>query len=449
MKNLIINRTEDSITFIVDENLPKPTRHISNCLSIEEIAKDKSSEMDIFGEPRTPEIVAASEGNDLYSIGDDVFFQTLVMAYAEHRPVVISPDMIWTLICQGFSHHINLEPEKYRHMLVEHEGKKTLEIFRYNEAQLTSDDWADIIREFAEQIEDNTKGEIASTLITDFSTTTPTEAIASRITLMSTVKAFFDFSVMQMICGIPHITLQGTAEDWHKILEKSKELSKFDLDWWISKLTPILEQFVKTAEGCPDQTFWKNIVMTWRPEQIRGGGCAPDPEGPTMVDGWFLKFFPYYQEGRTPDEVSAHDSMLDETVSVPVNYRLVNGLGETIKETKMKVTAGLIGVSEDKETYALIPKFGWYIEEEVSEDALFKKLEHEDKYRGISLVIDIVPEVLKRFKHIQYLDLSFVGNVIIPEWLDDIEIDTLVIYGRMTEEEKDDIRKRFPDCIFG
>ena len=445
---MITNKSEGSITFIVDENLPKPEEHMEDCLSVKDIAEYRLSDYDVDNGKSGPQIVAASDAEKLYNLGPDVFFQTLVIAYAEHRPVVITPDMIWTLICQGFSHHINLDPEKYRHMLVNHEGKMGLEVIRCRIDDFTTDDWEGIIREFATQIEDNTKGTIASSLITNFSTTGPTEAISSRITLMSTVKAYFELIVIQMICGIPYITLKGTPEDWRSILERSKELAKFDLDWWISSLTPILEEFVKTAEGYPSPIFWKSIVMTWRPDIIRGGGCVPDPEGETMVDGWFLKFFPYCKDGRTPDRMPIHDSMLPETVSVPFIHRIVGSNGQVIKETKMNLTSGLIGVSEDKKTFELTPKFGWYINvDESSDEDLYEKLKECDEYMGIKLRIQSVPEVLKRFSEIRLLELNFLGQVHIPEWMDDIHIGIFIIDGKMTRKEKSDIKKRFPGCI--
>jgi hypothetical protein len=37
------------------------------------------------------------------------FIEVLRVAYDQHRPVVISPDHIWMLICQGVSYHFNSE----------------------------------------------------------------------------------------------------------------------------------------------------------------------------------------------------------------------------------------------------------------------------------------------------------------------------------------------------
>lgn len=450
MKDTIItNISAGSITFIVDENLPEPESHVEDTLSVREIAEYNLSGSDMDDYSHMPQIFASSDSGKLYNIGQDVFYQTLLTSYAEHRPVVITPDIIWTIICQGFSRHINMDPEKYRHMLVSHEGKMGLEVRRSSEGEFTTQDWEDVIRDFAVQIEQNTQGTIASSLIADFSTTGPIEAVSSRITLMSTVKEYFEFVVVNMICGIPYITLKGTPQDWRLIRERSMELARFDLKWWISGLIPVLDEFVKTAEGNPSQKFWKSIVMTYRPEDIRGAGCIPDPDGETMVDGWFPKLFPYCKEGRTPDKLPIDVSMFPETVSVPFTYREVNSAGQLVKEIKMNITSGLIGVTEDKETYELTPKFGWYINvDDSSEDELYEKLKECDQYMGIILRIQSVPDVLKRFSHIRFLELKFIGNVVIPEWMDDIAIDIFIISGKLSSKEKSEIRKRFPNCEF-
>ena len=446
---IVTRKSEGSITFIVDENLPVTESHVEDTLSVREIAEYNLSGSDMDDCSHMPQIVAASDGGKLYNIGQDVFYQTLLTSYAEHRPVVITPDMIWTIICQGFSRHINMDSEKYRHLLVSHEGKMGLEVRRSSEGEFSTQDWEDIIRDFAVQIEQNTQGSIASSLITDFSTTGPIEAVSSRITLMSTVKEYFEFVVVNMICGIPYITLKGTPQDWRTIREKSMELARFDLKWWISGLVPVLDEFVKTAEGNPSSEFWKSIVMTYRPEDIRGSGCIPDPDGETMVDGWFLKLFPYCKDGRMPDKLPIDVSMFPETVTVPFTYREINSSGQVVKEIQMNITSGLIGVTEDKETYELTPKFGWYINaEESSDDELYEKLKECDQYMGITLRIQSVPKVLKRFSQIRYLKLNFLGKVHIPDWMDDKTIDFFIISGKISRKEKSEIRERFPNCQF-
>lgn len=443
----ILEKKEDSISFVVDVNLPTPDGHLKYPKSGLEYARSILEDKSMSG--IEPEILAMSCPQAiLYGYGQDVFFQTMVQAYAEHRPVVISPDMIWLLICQGFSHHINMNPERYRERLVSHEGKKELVVEFNSPNDPTPDERGIIIEGFTKQVAENTHNGLVSTLIADYSTTGAVEAIASRITLLDAVKPFFEFVVHHCICGIPFITLKGTAEDWEKMIGKVKQLTKFDLEWWTDELIPILQEFVDTANGRPKASFWKSIVKTWRPEQLRGKGCIHEGPPPSTVNGWVLKFFPYNRDGRTPEKVLIDETMLPETVSVPFKYRLFDSSGNLIKETPMEMTAGFIGIEEDHETYALTPKIAWFISESESDEAILAKFKEKNRYGVIELRIQEVPSVLKHFKHINSLRLYFAGKVALPDWLEKIKIDYFVVTGEMTSEEKGSILKRFPNCHF-
>ena len=37
------------------------------------------------------------------------------LAFAQHRPLYLSPDIVWNTIVQGMSHHVSDNPERYRH----------------------------------------------------------------------------------------------------------------------------------------------------------------------------------------------------------------------------------------------------------------------------------------------------------------------------------------------
>lgn len=54
------------------------------------------------------------------------FVASLYIAYSDHRPISISPDMIWLLICQGFSAHVNNNVKELRNKFVTFSDKKKL-----------------------------------------------------------------------------------------------------------------------------------------------------------------------------------------------------------------------------------------------------------------------------------------------------------------------------------
>jgi hypothetical protein len=79
-----------------------------------------------------------------------------------------------------------------------------------------------VFPEFTAQIVGHTGREIIDLLSSDFTTTTTVEKVAAEITIMETMKPYFEYILFYAICGIPEITLQGTHEDWQKILDKTK-----------------------------------------------------------------------------------------------------------------------------------------------------------------------------------------------------------------------------------
>ena len=255
---------------------------------------------------------------------------------------------------------MNANPDDYRDVLVNHEGKKELQV-RSNDLFSEEADWEGLIRGFTEEIGKYTNNDLATTLVADFTTTGMDERIASEVTLMDVVKPYFEYTAIYAICGIPSITLTGTPDDWRNVLNKTRALETFGLGWWTKDLLPILKEFVKAAEGKPNYWFWKDIVNTTRPRAIQGPTCGKHQPELTMFDGWFLTFFPYDNHGRTPQEVDITQTMLPETVVVPFKYQVVTLDGAVLKETAMELVAGIVGVLEDPQDYTLTPKIGWFV----------------------------------------------------------------------------------------
>ena len=359
---LILSQKEGRITFAVDEvDIPDNHCGLKTTGSILSLDLNRNIDGDLFSDWE-PIIMANSfaDVDNLYDIGEDVVFQMLLKAWCQHRPVVLTPDAIWLIICQQFSHIVNENPEKYRGVLVNHEGKKELKVVS-NDLFSNQTDWEGLISRFTAEIDKYTNNGLATTLVADFSTTGTDERIASEVTLMDVVKPYFDYTAVYAICGIPSITLTGTPDDWRKVLEKTLALEAFGLGWWTTELEPILQEFVKAAEGHPDYWFWKDIVNKTRPRTIQGPVCSKRQPKLTKFDGWFLKFFPYDNKGKTPVKVDITQTMLPETVVVPFKYQVVNLDGVVLEETTLELVAGIVGVLEDPDDFAMTPKIGWFV----------------------------------------------------------------------------------------
>lgn len=353
-----VSRGDGFVTFALDQVSPV-AGSISLPVSGENLARSLRDSQYGFSDT-APTILACSFAKEsLHDIGEDVLFQMLLQAWCQHRPVVLTPDAVWMVISQGFSHWVNKNPEEVRDRIVFHQGKEELRI-QTNDLFSEDADWEGLVSGFCSQIAKYTADGTAS-LVADFSTTGVNEKFASEITLMDAVKPYFQYTSFYAICGIPSITLTGTPEDWKKVLEKTRVLSRFGMDWWVKDLEPILSQFVSASEGRPDYWFWKDIVSKTRPRSLQGPSCSPDAQPITKVNGWFLKLFPFGEDGKTPEAVPINYLSLAETVCVPFSYDLVSGAGEVIRSTKMEMVAGIVGVTEDPETFALTPKIGWMV----------------------------------------------------------------------------------------
>ena len=360
------------------------------------------------------------------------FFYGMYDAYAEHRPFVLSPDMVWMLISQGFSHHINANPERYRDRMVDFQGKLSLAV--ESDKPLEEARWDELIPQFAEEIKKNTKGTIAETIIADFSTTTSYEQIASEITLMETTKAYFDFVVIYAACGIPEITLLGTTEDWQKVYDKTMQLRSFDLAWWVDELKPILKQFVKASEGDVDTKFWRNMFK-WHTQKEYGA--------PNIIDGWIVKFYPYDKDGKRFDlkTLTRNSNLPDEMAEADVRFVEIFPDGSSA-ETMIELYGGFVGLEQNPENYALTPKIGWKVVK--NDDTPMVERMKKNMEFGLILKVKEVPEILRKMDSIPFLKLYFKEGIRFPEWMKDVKIDHLSVFGEISKEERKRLLERCP-----
>ena len=435
----ILEKKEGSITFVVDEDLPEPQNQHINWIPQSERRRNMGDSI-YFSLDNS--VIACSYA-DIPLVPDDApFFTGMVQAFADHRPVSLSPDVIWMLVSQAFSHEVNSDPERFRDKFVDFDSKVDLIVLTDKILYDPEFDWTATIDGFAQKIDESTKSDVARLLTADFSTTGTIERMASEIMLMETTKSFFNFIIEYFSCGIPSVTLTGTVQDWQKVLDKTAGLIELGAGSWASDLEPILKQFVKAAQGHPEQSFWQDIVMVNTPKRLRGGGCSL--ETPTNLDGWFLKLMPFDKDGNpTPAKVPHISRNFPvEMASVPAKYNEVDPLtGQAMKTVNLKISGGIAGYIADEKTGTVSFHLGWAVNRSDS-DATIEKLKQEAPYEVV-LRVDKVPEELRAVKQYNMLELRFTDKVEIPDWMDSMDITKLVIEGKLTADEKKDLEQRF------
>lgn len=353
----VLEKTENSITFRVERFLPKPKQK-NFFYNGDELERRLQS--DEYSEKNR--CIASSFRNEtLGFVGSDVLYKCMVNSFADHRPLILSPDMIWLVLCQAFSHQIKLNHKKYRSKIVSHRGFKTLRVATTTDLFDRNADWNSLFEGFFNEIGKNTKNNFADFIVSDFSSTGIVERVASIITLMDITKHFFAFEAFFMICGIPQVTLEGKPEDWEKILNKLKIFDHFGLNQWTEDLRPIIREFVKTAKGSPDSYFWRTMIKKNHFWPLVGPTCSYNSK-PSKLDGWFLKLFPFDCGGQKTKTAYYHlTNMLPELVNVDLKYKRLNSNTMMAETFDLELFAGFVGVEENPATKALRPKIGWMV----------------------------------------------------------------------------------------
>lgn len=293
--------------------------------------------------------------------------QAVHAAFSQHRPLLLTPDIIWLTLAQGFAQHINNNAEALRSQFVKHQGKQTLIVER-DGIPSQPQEWDEAVQEWGLQIRDRVGADLYRLMECNFSTTTPVTRTASYIVMMEAFQQYFDY-VMMCICGIPNITLLGTVEDWQSIYDRVQSMAQYDLTWWTNRLLPICKEFVETAAGRPSLSFWCSI---YKPKAIYGA---------ELITGWLADLFPYVKHNvtkaysvrnpvlgmnRFPLEINYETRSFDlvdygiSPDSLPLGISEVNvKLQHHEKDYTLKLIAGFIGFCQDANEGILQPEIGW------------------------------------------------------------------------------------------
>ncbi len=419
-------QTKDGITFIV-EDLKRPDTLVSEISSIDILKK------------LAPGLKVHSDLPDsMVDMGAHPFLNGMHKAYAEHRPFELSPDMIWLLICQGFSQHVNNNSEELRELFVNFEGKKTL-IIRSDLPSCSIESWEKIIPDFITKAGQETNEELFDLLTPKFSTTSKTTYIATQITALESVKSYFEFMVLRIACGIPEITLRGTPKDWQLMLENTRKLKKYKLDWWIDEMIPVLEKIVETSKGNVDKDFWRNMFK-YHDKDIYGVNHA--------FDGWIVKFFPYDNKRNRNDFkiIRESDRLPNEQAAINVSFVTSFPDGST-KIEPLSLMAGFWGVSQNKQTQCLTPQISWLVADRqdisnYSELAYYSKDLRGD---GIEIRVNEFPEELLLIPVIRRLRIVYTDSIDIPDEFARTKVDDMYLVGKITVKQEERIKNLFPN----
>jgi len=205
--------------------------------------------------------------------------------------------------------------------------------------------------------------EVLDNLSPEFSTTDYNSIIIFKISIMNAFKKYFEYEMHGMSgCGIPYIILEGTIQDYEKIISKTKFLEKYDFSWYTKRIIPHIEKMLDAKKGKIDIDFFKNIIQKKEVTEwaMRLSGIKSYQYQVDKISGWFLNFFPYNSKEdlylRDSVEVSKLNDFASQILEVPFSFY-------SEKEKKsydLQYKVGFFGCEQNKK-HEISPVTGWLI----------------------------------------------------------------------------------------
>ena len=282
-------------------------------------------------------------------------------AYVNHIALKIRPDDIWLSICQSFSLYVNKHSEIVRHIFVNHDGKQKIDL-PIDSIPSYDDGWMHFFNDLSCLVQDNVKKDILDWMMPNFTTTTNNDKIISQISLLDSMKSYFEYGVI-ICCGIPRITLCGTKDDWIKLCDKISGLKKFGiwiLDEWCDVLLYVVKDMMKPFDKVTDKNFWDRICKY---KDGSFGYYSTPPE----YRGWFIVFNPFNKQGEYILNSKQHIYNTNEfgVVSYIEGYNSLVEIkvsdGCSHHDKMLYIYSGLLSMTYDKDTNTISPSPEWIV----------------------------------------------------------------------------------------
>jgi hypothetical protein len=206
----------------------------------------------------------------------------LHLGFVGHRPVSLSPDIVWLTLCQGVVHHLRANSNEVASRIGIPLSQAAIRVRRDEFVKGSPENpWPEVFAELATRAVGHLG--TADLFSAEFSTTGVIERAVRDVLLLGALQPFCSYT-LRTLCGIPSLTLEGTADDWRLLTSCVRRFAALGLEWWVILLLPLLEQFVAAAEGRVEKEFWRSIYK------------YHDGSGRYDVHGWITLFFPYLKD---------------------------------------------------------------------------------------------------------------------------------------------------------
>lgn len=257
------------------------------------------------------------------------FLNTVLDAYNNHYHLTIRPDDVWISILSQLSCYINAFAEELRSKFVAHEGKNELRL-EIPPSSVEDIDFDSLSSRMVSLLNENLVDKsLEQWILPNFSTTTQTDTTVSAITMMASMKAYFEYTAY-MRCGIPTVTLDGDKQDWTEIRQRLSKLDEFGdtTKVWASMMKPVITKFIAAFDGEVDSKFWGHIASP-----VDMGSGTP------TIGGWITAFCAIDEEGKLTGPGSAERRLGDWNVDYKKQTYCLEGINYPIID-QVNIPAG-------------------------------------------------------------------------------------------------------------
>ncbi|HTN84740.1 MAG TPA: DUF4419 domain-containing protein [Sorangium sp.] len=316
--------------------------------------------------------------------------QAAYTAFTQRYPLVISPDVIWFCLARGFTLHLAANDEQRRRFLPEdHEFELVAERPDFTLGAVNP--WPALFPDFSRQVAARV-GSLRDLVAANFSTTGPVERVSSEFTVATPLAPHYDWEppfpgdLVYPQRGIPRVYLLGTSDDWRWVRQRVAMLGAVGQERWMRAVLPVLDQIAASSEGRADPSFWRAFFRYENPAD--------------ELTGWIHVLFPYLRAWPN-DYFTANpyiDSWNDRWLRAEARSDALGGLGNpqgpglselppgltsaqlrlidaSRRERPMEFISGLIGVTQDPHSLALIPEFAWAVAHQAAESTVQRAAE--------------------------------------------------------------------------
>ena len=217
----------------------------------------------------------------------------LHLCWSQEVGVCLRPDMLWFTVVSELADMVNGSPNDFKHLFTDSEEKTNIITITHDVTDID-------IGQLVDQLKNKIKNEALSKLITETTFESSVDGFQEAIMSAFAYMAVPYFNYMTTMCGIPHLELQGSIEDWTKLLDsinnlnnilgdKSDEPNFARMRAYFSNITSITEDIIKYSFNEPDskeaKIFFNNIFHYGENERCQSGHDS------VIAKGWITKFY--------------------------------------------------------------------------------------------------------------------------------------------------------------